>query len=126
MRNMYTGLAVLLLALALSLWSTGHTNALTDEMQSLVTASQESALTGDTAAAAENLLRAADIWEAEEQYTHVFIRHTEVIAVADALYDLLGSVLDGDNASADGGYEKLRYHLESIRKMEQISWGSVF
>ncbi|MCD8066065.1 MAG: DUF4363 family protein [Oscillospiraceae bacterium] len=126
MRNMYTGFAVLLAALALGLWSTAHLDSLTDDMHVLVTKSQEYALDENSAAAAEALLRAADLWEAEEWYTHVFVRHTEVDAVSDAVYELLGSLLNEEWGETTGGYEKLRYHLESIRKLEHLSVGSIF
>ncbi len=126
MRNMYTGFAVLLAALALGLWSSAHLDSLTDDMHALVTESQEYALDENSAAAAEALLRAADLWETEEWYTHVFVRHTEVDAVSDAVYELLGSLLNEEWGETTGGYEMFFYDIEIILILYDLSVGSIF
>ena len=75
---------------------------------------------------AEALLRGAlSEWEGAEGYTHIFIRHSEIDATADAFCAALGSVAARD-ASAAGDYEALIYRLRGLYGMERLTPGSIF
>ena len=64
-------------------------------------------------------------WLNADGYTHIFLRHPEIDSTTDAFYELQELLLDGGGDGCAAAYDKLRYHLESIRSMEHISIGSV-
>ena len=69
--------------------------------------------------------KALQKWLGAEQYTHIFVRHSEIDATADAFYDLMQSLSGGEYDGIEQAYSKLLYHLSSIATMEQISLGSI-
>ncbi len=120
--------AVLVLAalLAVSLWNIHHIDALTDGLSAQVTEAQTAWRAGSFDAAARTVNSAIDGWKAADGYTHIFIRHSEIDATADAFYELLETVLDGDAPAADAACGRLLYHLESIRSIEHVDIKSIF
>ena len=88
-------------------------------------ASQEALTAGNGERAEKYAERALQKWLGAEQYTHIFVRHSEIDATADAFYDLLQSLSGGEYDGIDKAYSKLLYHLSSIATMEQISLGSI-
>ena len=95
--------AVLALLIALSAWNIYSIDALTDGI-------------GDSLRMSQALA---------DGYTHIFLRHPEIDSTTDAFYELQELLLDGGGDGCAAAYDKLRYHLESIRSMEHISIGSV-
>ena len=79
---------------------------------------------GQPEEAREALDKALKRWLEADRYTHIFIRHAEIDATADAFYELQSQLLSGEGDSS-AAYDKLRYHLESIRQMEHPSLGSI-
>ena len=76
MRRELAAGALLLCLIAASLFNLRHLHGLTDELCSLVEASQ-SACEAGSFEKAEVLLRSAmDSWESAEGYTHIFVRHS--------------------------------------------------
>lgn len=74
----------------------------------------------------EQLLNnALTLWLNNDNYTHIFIRHSEVDATTDAIYDAISAVRDKSQSSI---YEisKIQYHIDSIYAMEKITFKSVF
>ena len=69
--------------------------------------------------------KALQKWLGAERYTHIFVRHSEIDATADAFYDLMQSLSGGEYDGIEQAYSKLLYHLSSIATMEQISLGSI-
>lgn len=72
------------------------------------------------------LEEALKIWNSEEQYTHTFIRHSEVDSVSDAFYDAITEATAENKAEAQVCIRKLLYHINSIQSMERITLRSVF
>ena len=81
---------------------------------------------GDLAAALDTLSGALYDWDSWEEYTHIFIRHTDVEDVSAAFYELLSDLCEEDTGSARGSFLSLRHSLETILKMEQPRPGSIF
>ena len=88
-------------------------------------ASQEALAAGSGERAEEYAEKALQKWLGAEQYTHIFVRHSEIDATADAFYDLMQSLSGGEYDGIEQAYSKLLYHLSSIATMEQISLGSI-
>lgn len=80
----------------------------------------------DFAGAEDFLSDAIDKWMDAEDYTHIFIRHSEINSTTDAFYEALGDVVSHDAAAASGSFGKLSAQLESITGIEHIRFGSVF
>lgn len=126
MRRELAAGTLLLCLIAASLLNLRHLHGLTDELCSLVEASQ-SACEAGSFKKAEVLLRSAmDSWESAEGYTHIFVRHSEIDSATDAFCELLGDVSARDPAAAAGSYEKLLSHLRGLYTMERLTPGSVF
>lgn len=100
----------------------GFIGGLTDTLD----ISRAAAASGDFAAAEDTLRSAIEVWTEADEYTHIFIRHSEIDSTTDAFYELLSDVLSQDGESAEGAYEKLSSHLSSILTMEQVTFGSIF
>ena len=110
-------LAAGLLLLALiggAIYNIFYVGKLTRDISGDLYASQEALTAGNGERAEEYAERALQKWLGAEQYTHIFVRHSEIDATADAFYD-----------GIDKAYSKLLYHLSSIATMEQISLGSI-
>ena len=94
--------------------------SLEDEVKS----AYESAVNGDFDNAQMQLKSASEHWLSLDGYTHVFIRHSEIDALTDAFFEFEASLCE-DVSSYKGDYDKLMAHLESIRTMEHLSFGSI-
>ena len=116
--------AVMIIMLAISLWNVRHLDRLTDGLETTLHASRERWEQGDAAAAAELARLALEEFYAAEGYTHVFIRHAEVDGAADAFYDLLAALAEGE--AAGPAYERVSAHLRTIDAMEHLTLKSVF
>lgn len=119
-------------ALILILLGTGaffnvrYLDSLTRELTDRIDDSRTLCRAGDAPAARAALQDALDLWNQSENYTHIFLRHSEVDAVSEDFYDLC-SCLDGeDTDSAPGLYDKLTARLLSVTAMEHLTWKSIF
>lgn len=81
---------------------------------------------GDFENAEAALRGAVDAWTSADGYTHIFIRHSEIDAAADAFYDVLGALAEGEAGAAEGAYEKLSTRLAGLYTMERVTLGSIF
>ena len=118
--------ALLLGMLAFSLWNIRYIDRLTDELTAGVELSRTRCREGNLSEAREVLGETRALWSDARGYTHIFIRHAEVDAAADAFCELL-SALEGENGEgAEGAYERLLYHLRCIDEMEHVTWEAVF
>lgn len=117
--------AVLALLIALSAWNIYSIDALTDGIGDSLRMSQALADIGDFDSAKIELDKGLRLWLNADDYTHIFLRHPEIDSTTDAFYELQELLLDGGGDGCAAAYDKLRYHLESIRSMEHISIGSV-
>lgn len=126
MKKAVFAVTLLLLLCALSLWNLRHLETLTGELLGGVEEAQSHWRREDFQSAEQALDRTIGCWLASDGYTHIFIRHSEIDAASDIFYDLRGDILAKDTENAEANAEKLRYHLQSIYSMEQISLKSIF
>ncbi len=118
-----------LLLLALFLGSLYNIHVMDDKIGSLRLAAEkayESAQNGDFEDAERQLRSAADRWLHMDEYTHIFIRHTEIDSATDAFFDMLADIASKNAESAEGSYRKLDAHLSSLITIEHLSFGSIF
>ena len=115
---------LLVLLIAGAWWNIRAVDRLTGEIMAGLDAAQAAEARGQAAEAREALDKALKRWLEADRYTHIFIRHAEIDSTADAFYELQSQLLSGEGDSS-AAYDKLRYHLESIRQMEHPSLGSI-
>lgn len=118
-----------LLLLALFLGSLYNIHVMDEKIGSLradVGKAYESAQNSDFEDAERQLRSAADRWLGMGEYTHIFIRHTEIDSATDAFFDMLSDIASKDAESAEGSYRKLDAHLKSLITIEHLSFGSIF
>ena len=96
------------------------------ELESKVSDAYESAKSGDLDSARSKLDAASEHWLSLDGYTHIFIRHSEIDAITDAFFDFKSDLNDDSSTAYEGSYHRLMAHLESIRTMEQLTFGSIF
>lgn len=121
-------LAAGLLLLALiggAVYNIFYVSTLVLDISRCLTSSQTALSLGDEDKALQSADDALKMWLGTEQYTHIFVRHSEIDATSDAFYDLLQSLSAGEYDGIEQTYSKLQYHLSSIATMEQISLGSI-
>ena len=116
--------ALLLLLMAGAWWNIRAVDRLTGELLAGLDASQAAEEQGNHLAAQAALDKALNRWLEADSYTHIFIRHAEIDSTADAFYELQAQLLAGEGDSS-AAYDKLRYHLDSIQRMEHPSLGSI-
>lgn len=118
-----------LLLLALFLGSLYNIHVMDTKIGSLrteVEKAYESAQNGDFEDAERQLRSAADRWLDMDEYTHIFIRHTEIDSATDAFFDMLSDIASKDAEGVEGSYRKLDAHLQSLITIEHLSFGSIF
>lgn len=115
---------LLVLLIAGAWWNIRAVDRLTGDILAGLETSQEAEERGDQAGAQAALDTALNRWLEADSYTHIFIRHAEIDATADAFYELQSQLLSGEGDSS-AAYDKLRYHLDSIQRMEHPSFGSI-
>ena len=116
--------ALLLLLIAGAWWNIHAVDTLTQEIMNELDTSQAAEEQGRHLDAQAALDKALKRWLEADSYTHIFIRHAEIDSTADAFYELQGQLLAGEGDSS-AAYDKLRYHLDSIQRMEHPSLGSI-
>ena len=114
----------LVLLIAGAWWNIRAVDRLTGEIMAGLDTAQAAEARGQPEEAREALDKALKRWLEADRYTHIFIRHAEIDSTADAFYELQSQLLSGEGDSS-AAYDKLRYHLESIRQMEHPSMGSI-
>ena len=115
---------LLLLLIAGAWWNIHAVDALTGDIMAGLDASQAAEEQGNHLGAQAALDTALNRWLEADGYTHIFIRHSEIDSTADAFYELQSQLLSGEGDSS-AAYDKLRYHLDSIQRMEHPSFGSI-
>lgn len=94
------------------------------DLESEVKQAYKSAQNGDSEKAMSQLSAAEEHWLSLDGYTHIFIRHSEIDSLTDAFFDFYSS-LNEEPSSIEGAYNRLMAHLESIRTMEHLRFGSI-
>ena len=116
--------ALLLLLMAGAWWNIHAVDTLTGDILAGLDTSQAAEEQGDHLTAQAALAKALNRWLEADSYTHIFIRHAEIDSTADAFYELQAQLLAGEGDSS-AAFDKLRYHLDSIQRMEHPSLGSI-
>ena len=125
MKREFISAALLVLLFGICLANLGYVDSLIDGICDHVESSADALRDGDTNLAVSELETAIELWSRAENYTHVFIRHSEIDAVTDEFYSLKSSLV-GSQAAGEEDYLQLLYHLENVEKMEQLRLGSIF
>lgn len=109
-----------------SISSLTHLNDLISQINTHIEYSLLYCSLDDYEAAHTEMEKALQLWNNSENYTHVFIRHSEVDTASDGFYDALSAIYDREKYEAEYQLKKLQYHTDSILRMEQISLRSIF
>ena len=117
-----TILSLLLISIAGYIHLTKLTNSITEHTNKAMGAVSQA----NFELARTELNAALLLWNDDEQYTHIFIRHSEVDTVSDAFYEALGNVCSNQKEEAQISILKLMYHVNSVQSMERITLRSVF
>jgi len=117
--------AIILLLIAGSILNVCYLDRLSSEITGQIRQSQEACEREDYLTAEQELRDALDLWLASDGYTHIFLRHSEIDGTSDAFYDALSYLTDEDANGAQGAYEKLLYHIDSIVSMEHVTPRSI-
>ena len=115
---------IILCLIAGAVWNVYHLENLAGRMTEHIRAAETAEAEGRSLRAEQELRLALEIWLDADGYTHIFIRHPEIDSTADAFYEL-GQALEENSESCRAAYDKLLYHLESIRTMEHLRFGSI-
>ena len=117
---------LLLVLIGASVWNIRRADRLTDEIREHLELSERARLAADPNYAKEQLEAAKRIWLSARGYTQIFLRHPELDGTSDIFYETLQDLQAGELRALPAAYERLRYHLDSIRDMEHVRWGTVF
>ena len=117
---------LLLVLIGVSVWNIRRADRLTDEIREHLELSERALLAADPNYAKEQLEAAKRIWLSARGYTQMFLRHPELDGTSDVFYETLQDLQAGELRALPAAYERLRYHLDSIRDMEHVRWGTVF
>lgn len=117
---------LLLVLIGASVWNIRRADRLTDEIREHLELSERALLAADPNYAKEQLEAAKRIWLSARGYTQIFLRHPELDGTSDVFYETLQDLQAGELRALPAAYERLRYHLDSIRDMEHVRWGTVF
>ena len=126
MRREKAALLLLLTLLALSGWNVRKANKLSAEIGEKLSTADKAAKAQDFKSAELAMEGAITLWLNAENYTHIFIRHSEIDSCSDCFYDAMDAVLKQDQQEISVNMRKLRYHLESSASMEKPSFGNIF
>lgn len=124
-REIFAALLLLVL-IGASVWNIRRADRLTDEIREHLELSERALLAADPNYAKEQLEAAKRIWLSARGYTQMFLRHPELDGTSDVFYETLQDLQAGELRALPAAYERLRYHLDSIRDMEHVRWGTVF
>jgi len=125
MKKEITAVCILVFILAGSLLNIRVFHRITGSLASEIDAAELCAQSGSWPEAEEKLSACISRWNSLHGYTHIFIRHTEIDKLNDALEEYLGALLSRDISSAESRYFFLIKQLESVAEMESISLGTV-
>jgi len=121
------GAIALLLALVLgAAWSVRRTDFLTGQIDLSLTRSERALARGEADNALAALDNALSLWEDGRRFAGVFLRHPDADGVSDAFFQLRQLLLQGDDQAAPAGYAQLRFHLETLDRMEHLSLATIF
>ena len=126
MKKECIALGLLLTILALVLINIRCINNLTGALIARVESATACAESGDWEGAERQVKALADTWNANDSYTHIILRHTEIDLTTDAIYEFTEKIYEQNFAAILATGQMTIYHLNSLATMEQIRFGSIF
>ncbi len=126
MKKELVALLLLLLILAGNIWNQRRLDRLTVGLDRLTEEAFASARDGRWQEAEEAAGQAAQIWTEAGNYTHIFIRHTDIDALTAAFCDYRGAIAGRENGEIYAVYLRLSTGIRSLQSMEKLSAGSIF
>ena len=126
MKKEIIALALLILLFSGSLYNISIMDNMVQTLEAQVDNSFNAARADDFKKASKLIDAAADDWLSRDGYTHIFIRHTEIDSTTDAFFEYISDIAAEDIGNAEGSYGMLMAHLDSLKTMEHISFGSIF
>jgi hypothetical protein len=103
-----------------------HLNTLMAQITNHINYSLKYCCLEDYQAVHTEISKAISVWTNAENYTHVFIRHTEIDKMNDMFFDILSAVKNKERYESEYLLLKLQHHADTIKSMEQLSLGSIF
>ena len=123
-RELWAALLLLLLA-AGSLWHLRSADRLTGLVEDSLDRAEQAARQEDYEAALAALREGRQVWQASSVYAQVFFRHPDLDSLQEA-FAALEQLLRQEDRAWPAALELLRYHLETLDRMEHVSPGAVF
>ena len=123
-RELWAALLLLLLA-AGSLWHLRSADRLTGRVEDSLDRAEQAARQEDYEAALAALREGRQVWQASSVYAQVFFRHPDLDSLQEA-FAALEQLLRQEDKAGPAALELLRYHLETLDRMEHVSPGTVF
>ena len=123
-RELWAAILLLLLA-AGSLWHLRSADRLTGLVEDSLDRAEQAARQEDYEAALAALREGRGQWQASGVYVQIFFRHPDLDSLQGA-FAALEQLLRQEDRAWPAALELLRYHLETLDRMEHVSPGTVF
>ena len=125
MKREFWAAGLLLLLAAGSLWHLRTADGLTDRVENSLGRAEQAARQEDFEAALAALQEGRHTWQGSGVYTQIFFRHPDLDSLQEA-FAALEQLLRQEDRAWPAALELLRYHLETLDRMEHVSLGTVF
>ncbi len=116
---------LLLLLIAAGFWNLRAADRLTGAVGRKLDRAEEAAREGDYEEALRQLEQGRRLWNSRRTYTEIFFRHADLDSLQDSFAGLEQLLRQKDGAWP-AALALLRYHLDTLDRMEHISVGTVF
>ena len=116
---------LLLLLAAGSLWHLHTADRLTGQVEDSLDRAEQAARQEDYEAALAALREGRRQWQASGVYVQIFFRHPDLDSLQGA-FAALEQLLRQEDRAWPAALELLRYHLQTLNRMEHVSPGTVF
>lgn len=114
------------IVLGLSLYNVHYLEKLTGRVSENAESAADMMLQGDYERAEEYAVEAFRLWESNDLYARVMLRHTVYENGEAALITLLSQIYSGNEGGTLGAVEAVRRSMEGIAGSERLRLGSIF
>ena len=114
--------AIFILAIA----NNHHLETITDSMTLLILEAEQSSSNCEWDKAYDAANNAVNTWLSSSPYIHVVLRHDDIEALTDHMYELLEHIGSKDIGAISSAATLVKAHLHNIQNMDKIHLGSVF
>ena len=126
MKKELFALLTVILLIAGSIGNLTHLNKTANQISDHIDYCAQYCSRDDFTSANKEIMKAIQVWENAEHYTHVFIRHSEIDSISDLFYDAQSAIQSLEKHEAKCMLEKLQHHANSLVRMEKLSLGTIF